>query len=219
MERSPDLVAVRSGAAGGGEGGLPLRNGQPPPETPPGGEPDRPRTTWVAVLAGLLIPAGLGVVMVADRVAYGDALAFSHTQAAHWGRHLAWPWAAPIAAMGNPGPAFTEIWAHNLLELATVAFAAVMLVLGMVGPWRLRRDQAVFVLLGWALLLFMISFPSRYTEDIPYPLYSASRIGMEIFPAFMVLSRMGRIERGVLAAFLMVQGLLAAHFLHSGWVA
>ncbi|MFG2038889.1 mannosyltransferase family protein [Dactylosporangium sp. NPDC048998] len=172
--------------------------------------------------AALLIPLGLGAVMIADRIAYGDALAFSHTQAAHWGRHAAWPWRAPIDAARAPGPPFTEIWAHNLLELATVALLGVLLVLALAGPWRLRRDQLLFPLLGAALLIFMISFPSRYTANIPYPLYSASRIGLEVFPAFMMLGRMGRnpwLDRTLLAAFLTTQGVLAAHFLHSGWVA
>ncbi|MEV8514342.1 mannosyltransferase family protein [Dactylosporangium sp. NPDC051484] len=175
-----------------------------------------------SALATLLIPLGLGAVMIADRMAYGDALAFSHTQAAHWGRHLAWPWRAPIHAARAPGPPFTEIWAHNLLELATVALLGVLLMLALAGPWRLRRDQLLFPLLGAALLIFMISFPSRYTADIPYPLYSASRIGLEVFPAFMMLGRMGRnrwLDRTLLAAFLTTQGVLAAHFLHSGWVA
>jgi hypothetical protein len=170
----------------------------------------------------LLVPAGLGGVMVADRIAYGDALAFSHAQAAHWGRQPAWPWRAPLDAARAPGAPFTEIWTHNILELATVAFAGVLLVLCLAGPWRLRRDQLVFPLLGAALLIFMISFPSRYTADIPYPLYSASRIGLEVFPAFMVLGRIGGrawVDRTVVTAFLAAQGVLAAHFLHSGWVA
>ena len=172
----------------------------------------------VSALAGGLIPLGLGAVMVVSQVAYDDPLAFSHTQAAHWGRHLAWPWQAPLAAAARPGRPFTEIWVHNGLELGTVLLLAALLT-----PW-LRRglDQAVFPLLGAALVVFMISFPSRYTADIPYPLYSASRIGLEVFPAFMALGALGRrpwLDRAVLAAFLTAQGVLAAHFLHSGWIA
>jgi hypothetical protein len=182
-------------------------------------DPPAPRRGLLAVL---LMPLGLGAVMIADWIAYRDPLAFSHTQAAHWGRQPAWPWHAPIAAARAPGPKYTEIWAHNLLELGTVAFLAVLLVLCLAGPWRLRRDQRVFPLLGAALLIFMISFPSRFTADIPYPLYSASRIGLEVFPAFMVLGRIGGrpwLDRTLLLGFVLTQGLLAAHFLHSGWVA
>ncbi|GAA4243604.1 mannosyltransferase family protein [Dactylosporangium darangshiense] len=190
-------------------------------ENPSVGE-KRSQRQRLGFLAVLLMPLGLVGVMITDRIAYGDALAFSHTQAAHWGRKPAWPWQAPLAAARAPGPPFTEIWAHNLLELATVAFLAVLLVLSLVGPWRLRRDQLLFPLFGAALLIFMISFPSRFTNDIPYPLYSASRIGLEVFPAFMVLGRIGGrpwLDRVLLMVFVLTQGLLAAHFLHSGWVA
>ncbi|WP_433612250.1 mannosyltransferase family protein [Dactylosporangium sp. CA-139114] len=173
---------------------------------------------WSELCAFIVIPSGLGAVMLVNLKAYGDPLAFSHTQAAHWGRHLTWPWVAPINAARHAGPWFTEIWAHNVLELATVATLAVLLI-----PW-LRRgwDRAIFPLLGLALVVFMVSFPSRYTSDIPYPLYSASRIGLEVFPAFMALGALGRrpwLDRAVLATFLSTQGVLAAYFLHSGWVA
>ncbi|WP_432983527.1 mannosyltransferase family protein [Dactylosporangium sp. CA-233914] len=179
----------------------------------------RARPGWRDALAAGLVPLGLGAVMAVDRLAYGDPLAFSHTQAAHWGRHLAPPWQAPIDAVRRAGPPFTEIWVHNVLELASVLALAALLV-----PWlrRTRRDQVVYPLLGAALLIFMISFPSRYTADIPYPLYSTSRIGLEVFPAFMALGVLGRrpwLDRAVLTTFLSAQGLLAAHFLHSGWVA
>ncbi|WP_433082103.1 mannosyltransferase family protein [Dactylosporangium sp. CA-052675] len=173
---------------------------------------------WSELCAFIVIPCGLGAVMFVNLKAYGDPLAFSHTQAAHWGRHLTWPWVAPVNAARHAGPWFTEIWAHNVLELATVVTLAVLLI-----PW-LRRgwDRAIFPLLGLALVVFMVSFPSRYTSDIPYPLYSASRIGLEVFPAFMALGALGRrpwLDRAVLATFLSTQGVLAAYFLHSGWVA
>jgi hypothetical protein len=65
----------------------------------------------------------------------------------------------------------------------------------------------------------MTSFPQR---PGPYPLLSASRIGLEVWPAFMmlgVLSRHRTIERLLLAVFLPLQGILAMHFLHGRWVA
>ncbi|MER7273686.1 mannosyltransferase family protein [Dactylosporangium sp. NPDC000244] len=173
---------------------------------------------WSEICAFIGIPCGLGAVMIVNQKAYGDPLAFSHTQAAHWGRHLTWPWVAPMNAARHAGPWFTEIWAHNVLELTTVATLAVLLI-----PWLRRTlDQAIYPMLGLALVAFMVSFPSRYTSDIPYPLYSASRIGLEVFPAFMALGALGRrpwLDRAVLATFLSTQGVLAAHFLHSGWVA
>ncbi|WP_433054630.1 mannosyltransferase family protein [Dactylosporangium sp. CS-033363] len=171
---------------------------------------------WSEISALIGIPLGLAAVMVVNQLAYRDPLAFSHTQAEHWGRHLAWPWQAPIDAFRRAGPHFTELWTHNVLELATVLVLGALLL-----TWR-TRSQALFPLLGIALLAFMVSFPSRYTTDIPYPLYSASRIGLEVFPAFMALGVLGRrpwVDRTVLAVFLTTQGVLAAHFLHAGWVA
>ncbi|MEV6929617.1 mannosyltransferase family protein [Dactylosporangium sp. NPDC051485] len=213
--------AHRRAQAAGGHPAEPGPRQRRAPGAEPGRRVRRPGGHWGA-LAILLIPAGLGAVMAADWFAYRDPLAFSHTQATHWGRHPAWPWRAPIDAARHPGPWFTEVWAHNLLELATVVLLGVLLVLALAGPWRLRRDQMLFPLLGAALLVFMISFPSRYTHDIPYPLLSTSRIGLEIFPAFLMLGKIGGrpwLDRALLAAFLGTQGVLAAHFLHSGWVA
>ncbi|MFI5915441.1 mannosyltransferase family protein [Dactylosporangium sp. NPDC051541] len=179
------------------------------------------------ISALMVIPAGLGGVMLTDWIAYGDPLAFSHTQAQHWGRHLAWPWQAPVDAMTKAGPPFTEIWTHNVLELGTVIGLAALLTpwlrrpsLG--NPWLRKPGTALYPLLGLALLMFAVSFPSRYTSDIPNPLYSASRIGLEAFPAFMALGALGErrwVDRAVTTIFLTTQGILAAHFLHRGWVA
>ncbi|WP_327002754.1 hypothetical protein OHA72_47950 [Dactylosporangium sp. NBC_01737] len=63
--------------------------------------------------------------------------------------------------------------------------------------------------------------PRNPGNIIPYPLLSASRIGLEIFPAFMLLGRLGNratIDRTALTLFLTVQGILVARFLHAGWV-
>lgn len=179
-------------------------------------------------LAGLLIPLGLVAVAAVSSAFYGNPLAFSDAQRDHWGRALNWPWAAPLDALGalfHKGQlrgAFGEVFVHNLLELGTVVFLLALIVLMFAGPWRVRRDQLVLPLLGAGLLLFMVSFPSRFTDDVPYPLLSASRIGLEIFPAFMMLGRLGRrasVDRAALTLFLMVQGILVARFLHAGWVA
>jgi hypothetical protein len=180
------------------------------------------------VLAVGLMPLGLVAVMIVDKLSFGNAVAFSDSQAAHWGRHLSWPWTAIVdsARMLNDDgmwrEPFSDIWVHNVLELGTTLLVLVMVGLAFVGPWRVRRDQLVFPLLGLALILFMVSFPSSFKADIPYPLVSTSRIGLEVFPAFMMMGRLGRnpwLDRTFLALFLPMQGILIAHFLHSGWVA
>jgi hypothetical protein len=178
-------------------------------------------------LAVALIPLSLVTVVILDKIYFDDPLAFQHAQAQHWGRHVDWFWvplyqATQSAAAPLRGGGFNELWMHQLLEAGTVWLLLVMLTLALVGPWRMRRDQLVFPLLGLALTIFMISFPSRFTKDIPYPLLSSSRIGLEVFPAFMMLGRLGRhplIDRMLLAVFLSMQGILAARFLHGSWIA
>jgi hypothetical protein len=117
---------------------------------------------------------------------------------------------------------FGEVWTHNLLELGTVLLLLTMVAVAFFGHWRVRRDQLVLPLVGLMLVLFMISFPSIHARDLLYPLLSASRIGLEVFPAFMMMGRLGRylwLDRTFLAVFLTMQGILVARFLHSGWVA
>jgi len=185
------------------------------------------RRVRLDALAGLLIPAGLGVVMFADWYYYRDPLAFNHAQS-RWGRQLTWPWKAiadTIVHVVDPGrtrPLFGITWAHDVLELGTVLLLLTMMVLMLVGPWKVRRDQFVLPLFGLALITFMVSFPSTFTNDIPNELVSTSRIGLEVFPGFMMLGRLGQsrlLDRLLLVVFLPLQGMLVAQFLHGWWVA
>lgn len=177
-----------------------------------------------SALAVLLVPVGVAGVAAFSQSAYHEPFAFLRAQRV-WGRHLDWPWAPIWRGFGSLHDGahlrfgFGDLWVHNLLELATVLLIIAMLVLMFAGPWRVRRDQWVLPLLGVALTLLMISFPSSHQ---PYPLYSASRLGLEVFPAFMLLGRLGArpvLDRIVLAVFLMLQGILAAYFVRGGWVA
>jgi hypothetical protein len=182
------------------------------------------RLRWTA-LYGAIIPLGLAAVAAVSYRAYGDPLAFSHAQTAHWGRRLTWPFIPYIDSVRlliQRPRVDTVVWLHNLLELATVTMLLVLLVLALVGRWKVRPDQILLPLFGLALTLYMISFPSTFTKEIPYPLVSTSRIGLEVFPAFMmlaVLSRHPTTQRVLIAVFLPLQGVLAAHFLRGGWVA
>jgi hypothetical protein len=172
------------------------------------------------VLALAVMPLGLVTVMIIDKRVFDDPLAFSHSQAVHWGRNVTWPWKAVIETFGYLDAKGVHV--HNLLELGTTLLVLAMVVLSFVGPWRFRRDQLVYPLFGLALILFMISFPSSYRGDIPYPLLSTSRIGLEIFPAFMMMGRLGRnpwLDRLFLVVFLPLQGLLIVRFLNGSWVA
>lgn len=182
----------------------------------------RPRPS---ILAGTLILAGIGAVMTLDAVVYGDPLAFSHAQKAYWNREFAWPGATIVDAMatvnpfGQRVPLFGDVWIHNALELGTVLLALAMAALALAGPWRLPREQLLLPLVGLGLIVFITSFPQTSS---PYPLLSASRLGLEVLPTFMMLGVVSRnpvVERLALFVFLPLQGILAAHFLHGQWVA
>lgn len=177
-----------------------------------------------SALAVLLIPVGVGGVAVFSLNAYGEPFAFLKAQR-YWGRHLDWPWMPVlrgVRSLVTPHGlryGFSDVWVHNLLELATALMCIALLVLCFVGPWKMRRDQWVLPLVGVGLTLLMISFPSSH---MPYPLYSASRFGLEVFPAFMILARIGArpwLDRIVVALFFMLQAILAAYFVRGGWVA
>jgi len=181
----------------------------------------RPRPDALAVL---LIPAGLGAVMLTDRYYYHDALAFSHAQSV-WGRRPALPWqgiidtAELVVRPTKTSPLLGEVWTHNVLELSAVLLMLTLMVLMFVGPWRVRRDQFVLPLLGLAQVIFIVSFPSSMFQ---HPLHSASRLSLEVFAGFMLLGRMGadrRIDRTLAVIMLPLQGIMLAHFLHGGWVA
>lgn len=172
-----------------------------------------------------LIPLGLGAVMLIDKIYFGDPTAFSRSQSVRFGRDFEWPW-KPVAdsarmAIGDepPGQPFGWVWGHNILELGAILMALTLIALSLVGPWRMRPDQLVFPLFGLALVAFIVMFPSH---QVPWPLSSASRFGLEIIPAFMMLGVLGRhpaVDRITLAVFLPLQGILVATFLHGIWIA
>lgn len=167
--------------------------------------------------AVLLVPAGLAGYMTYCWQVLGDPLAFAHAQA-HWGRHLDWPWSAlghQLATIARQPRLFTDTGAHNLLDLAAMLFVVAMLGYAFA---RLPRDQYALPLYGTALLGFMMIFPNA---GGPYPLQSAARLALEVFPAFLVLARIGArpvVDRAYLILAVGAQAVLLDHFLHGGWV-
>ena len=102
-----------------------------------------------------------------------------------------------------------------------MVFAAALIVLCFVGPWRLRRDQWALPAYGAALVLFMMIFPNTGAQT-PYPLQSAARLVLEVFPAFLLLARIGArpsVDRTYLVLAVATQAIFLDHFLHAGWVA
>jgi hypothetical protein len=176
-----------------------------------------------SALAVTLIPTGLLAYTTYLWWQFGNPLAFSDAQN-HWGRAFAWPWQSIPEAMANATAVqhgLDRLAVDNLLDVVVVAVMVALLVLAVVGPWRLRRDQLVYPLYGVALLGLLIAFPSTLPK-VAEPLVSVSRLVLAEFPAFMVLARAGRnpgVDRPYLAISVALQGILAAYLIHGGWVA
>jgi hypothetical protein len=174
------------------------------------------------VLALALVPAGvLGFMSYTWRV-LGDPLAFVHAQR-HWYRQLDWPWSAlgRQVAMIARHRLFSDTGLHNLMDLAAVLLAAALVTLAFVGPWRLRRDQWAIAVYGAVLVLFMLLFPNTSSQT-PYPLQSSARFFVEVFPAFLIMARIGArpvLDRAYLVIAVGAQAVLLDFFLHGGWVA
>jgi hypothetical protein len=107
------------------------------------------------------------------------------------------------------------------MDLGAVLLAATLVTLCFVGPWKLRRDQYALGVYGAVLVLFMVIFPNTGTHT-PYPLQSSARFFLEVFPAFLILARIGArtvVDRGYLIIAMGAQAILLSFFLHGGWVA
>lgn len=172
---------------------------------------------WDAA-AVLLVPTGLLGYMAHLAHVRGDPLAFVHAQES-WLRVPAPPWDGLYRAVlaFRRLPLVTN--QNNTLDLLSVLLLLALLGLTVTGPWRLRRNQWVLPLFGAALLLFYLSYPT--TKPLQ-PLMSISRFALEVFPAFVLLGRLGSyavVDRTYTFIALGVQPVLLVHFLHAGWVA
>ena len=176
------------------------------------------RRIRIDVLAVGLIPAGLAAYMLYLWAVVGDPLAFTNRMDT-WGRHLAWPWTAFVQTFQwvPDKPLLHNNNLHMLLDLGLVVFVTVFVVLALVGPWKMRRDQLMLPLLGLALILYSTTFPPWPSRNEPF--MGAPRYVLEAFPAFIVLARMKAMERPYTFVALMLQGVFLAHFVRNGWLA
>lgn len=93
----------------------------------------------------------------------------------------------------------------------------VLVALCFIGPWRLPANLWSYGLYALTLFLFFQLFPKNNW----YPLESMSRFLLEIFPAFIMLSRIGKF-RTLNLSYCMVSGalffFLLTQFLTGHWV-
>ena len=170
------------------------------------------------ILFGLCFPAGVALVIAYGYYHFHDPLAFVHAHK-YWTR-----------AMRFPGWGILEtMWVilhHGLLNFLTVRssidlgtdlFILVMIVLCFIGPWKLPKDMWGYALYALTLYLYFQLFPVANQ----YPLESMSRFVLEIFPAFILFSRLSK-YRTFNLSYCMVSGalffFLLAQFLTGRWI-
>lgn len=170
------------------------------------------------VLAGLLIPIGLGLFAIYCYLHYHDWLAFSHAQST-WDRALDFPWKGLTHSLAIIAKrrvlTFDSI--HNVIDLSAELLMLVLTLLSFVGPWRFGRELRVYALYGTTFYLFLILFPASGG----FPLQSLSRQVLEVFPAFIVLATIGKRARFNLYYMMISEAVLCfmlLQFLTGRWI-
>ena len=141
-------------------------------------------------LSGLLIAAGTALFSVFCSIRFHDALAFSHAQTVIWSRQLRFPGEGMLLALQaiKTIGLLSFLALHNLLDLGADLFILALLLLSLLGPWRMSRTLLSYSLYGFVNYLFFQLFPVIN----PFPLTSIPRFMLELFPAFIVLAALGK---------------------------
>jgi len=175
------------------------------------------RAIRLDILAGVLIPAGLGVYSLYCYFQFHDALAFSHAQST-WHRQLLAPWQSFILALHvihhNALLSFTSI--HTVLDLSACLFVLLLLTLCFVGPWKFSTDRLVYGIYAVGMYIMVVSFPTIGVV----PLAAYFRYMLEVFPVFIVLAVIGKKRQPklyYLSLSITLLSLLLLHFLTGRW--
>ena len=180
----------------------------------------RPRLGLDA-LAIALVPSGALAYAAFCAYRFGDVMAFSKAQAL-WlrdGYHP--PWVSLKMAGGavlRTGSLFDHGTIHNVLNVGAALGAITLLVLAVVGRWKLGVENLYLVVFAFLCVLVPLSTPIQ----TDYPLASMLRYVLECVPIFFVLAKLGRDERFnmvFLCGALMLQGVSLVTFLHGQFIA
>jgi Gpi18-like mannosyltransferase len=179
------------------------------------------RLGWDA-LAILLVPTGVIAFMVYSDQVLGDPLKFLHVQA-FWGRELSPPWVGTVGALDHiafwsqrsPLHTFTVL---NVIDLVAMALVIALLVLTVVGPWRLGPQSWYLVAFGAAVIVMVLLTPIG--RGLP-PLHGLPRYALEVVAIFIVLARMGAnsvLDRAYLFPAIALQATLLVGFFANVWL-
>jgi hypothetical protein len=171
------------------------------------------------ILFGLFFPAGVILFMFYGYYRFHDLLAFVHAHAA-WSRSLHFPgWGILVAIREISMHGFLSfLTMRTMIDLTADLLVLALIVLSFVGPWKLPKNLWVYGLYAAMLFLYFQLFPK---DNTAYPLESMSRFVLEIFPAFITLSRISK-YRTLHLSYCMLSGaiffFLLTQFLTNHWV-
>lgn len=169
-------------------------------------------------VAGVVIaPLGLLAFMLYLKLTVGDALAFSHYQAA-WQKIATFRlWAGLLESARQiivlqPRASFYQ--AHNVLNLG---IGLLFLVWSVFAARKLPLAYALYLAAFWVVTLSNPAMAGGY----PVPLVSLSRYVLSLFPVFMYMAALGA-RRGFHDAYMVLSvgllALLTVQFINGGWV-
>jgi Gpi18-like mannosyltransferase len=182
-----------------------------------------PKRIRLDALAVLIVPLGMAAYAWYCWRAFGDWLKFVHIQAL-WGRIPTVPWEGTERAIGHirsasvDGAVFQPLIVLNVIDIAAVAITLALLVLAVVGPWRLGMGSLYLTVTSFASLMMALIVPL----GLDVPLHSVPRFVLEMVPAFMVAARMGKnphVDRFFVMPAIAVQALLLLGFFYDFWLA
>ncbi len=169
--------------------------------------------------AGLCLPAAIVLYAAYCYYQFHDPLAFVHAHA-NWSRSLNFPGWGVLKSISEISPhgILSFLKMRNLIDLGADLFIGALIVLGFIGPWRLPKNLWAYGIYALVIYVYIQLFPKDGTL---YPLESVSRFVLEIFPAFIVLARIGK-HRTLELSYLMLAGalffFLLTQFLTGHWV-
>lgn len=173
------------------------------------------------VISIILVPSGVGVFAIYCYYRFGDLLAFSHAQEL-WAHHLHGPWHGLIGSAKSIiiSDGILSFQAQrNFLDLAPALFILVLIILSVVGPWRLPRTHWSYCFYAAAVYVFLQLFPIGGSGM--FPLQSQARYMLELFPAFILLASFDKYKNfnlyyGLIAGSMLF--FLLAQYLTGHWV-
>ncbi len=170
------------------------------------------------VLAALLFPGGVFLVIAYGYFRFHDPLAFVHAHD-YWNRSLHFPgWNMLKAAWTILHHGFLNfLTLRTSIDLGADVLVLALILLSFVGPWKLPKNLWSYGMYAAVLYLYFQLFP----KDGIYPLESMSRFLLEIFPAFLMLSRISK-YRTLHLSYCLVSGsllfFLLTQFLTGHWI-